>query len=227
MTYPVLPRASCRESTPTTHSTFLSSSITLGVVPAADTASSFVSVFYCLGVIEWGDVGTWVGGAGTTLAFLFAAYVYRRNLTTRREADRQSQARLFDAWVENARWEKHTPEGKEPTDSDPTMLRVETHVSNASAQSMRGVDATVVFGKSMLDPVVSLGVIPPTTPDSPNRRVFWCWSVNISPEHDFAHVLYGMMKLSLSFTDASGSRWNRTEDGELRFLYNLAEKRKD
>lgn len=38
-------------------------------------------------------------------------------------------------------------------------------------------------------------------------------------------VLSGLIELDISFTDAAGNRWSRSKDGDLRYLYNLSDRR--
>lgn len=176
--------------------------------------------------VHLGDLAEWFAAAGTVAAFVFAAFVYQRDLRARRITDRESQARLFDAWVHDSRWEErqypHSQSG-----ITYTALQVEIQVANGSAQSMRGVDVGVVFGDTPVPPAQMLKVIPPTTPDNPRTYIF-----DLPPTGDDmlkvpTESLYGALSLNLGFTDASGNRWYRSEDGELRFDYNLAHTPRD
>ena len=87
---------------------------------------------------------------------------------------------------------------------------------------MRGVDGAVFYGKTLLSTVVSLQVCPPTSPDNPKTEEFWFRSQpGLDPGAIPSEFHYGMLKMFLFFTDANGNRWERTENGRLRYLYNL------
>jgi hypothetical protein len=175
---------------------------------------------------SWGSVPEWLAAAGTILAFSFAVGVYAHDLKVRRDSDRQAQARLFDGWISSSSWEPHVPDDQDPTDGGPTELLIEVHIQNASTQNMRRVKGTLFFGKTQLKPSVSYGDVPPTTPEQRKMQPNW-----FPPQCDLelgvpSKLLKDKLKLSLSFTDASGNRWHRTENGELRFLHNLADIKK-
>ncbi len=104
------------------------------------------------------------------------------------------------------------------------MLYVTIELSNASGQSLRTVDADIAFcQQSGIQPVYMIHVVPPTTPGSLAHRYVW---LNITPTTENQKLtrehLIGLLKLNVSFTDASGNRWRRTWSGDLQYQYNVA-----
>ena len=118
-------------------------------------------------------IPAWITAVGAVAAVGAAGTVFRVDLSERRRTDRESQARLFDAWIALAMWEQHPQDDRDQYDPGPVELQVDVHVSNASGQSMRGVDVSVMRGESALGPLRMLHVIPATVPGSPVMRRLW------------------------------------------------------
>ena len=170
-----------------------------------------------------GLIPQWITAAAAVLAVMVAFTVFRNDLAQRRRIDRESQAQLFDVWIEEGRWSQVDQDGGPPR----TLLTAELRISNASGQSVRGVDGSVGYTRSGVSATFLLGVVGPTAPGSPAHRA--CRLPQEAFDYDTtlpAHLIRGLLNLDYSFTDASGNRWHRTSQGELRFIYNLANQRR-
>jgi hypothetical protein len=165
-------------------------------------------------IIDWGTFPDWVAAVGTVGAFIAAVVIFGVTVRQNRLADRRSQARLFDAWVTTARWADY-PEHSIGAVSQ--KLQVAIDCSNASGQSMRNVMADFLFANQSVDGLYDLHLIPPTTPGNLERRWFWLLSVKqTSQNREYTdRILRGFLRMNMTFTDASGSRWIRTWKGEL------------
>jgi hypothetical protein len=169
----------------------------------------------------------WVTAGATVGAVVVAWTVFRRDLSERRRTDREAQARLFDVWIEAARWEDHPPPGQDPTDGGPTEMHLILSISNGSGQSVRSVDCGVYYGETKLSSNVGLGIIQPNAPNLLTKKE--CWfppTAQLNPETIPSDILRGALMLDYGFGDASGNRWFRTNTGELKLLYNLSDRTK-
>jgi hypothetical protein len=165
------------------------------------------------------SIPEWGAAIGTVGTLAFGVGAYALDSAKRRKSSRQAQARLFDAWVDGARWADYP----DPLTGTVTpKLLVKIALSNASGQSMRGVDAEVTFGNVPVPTPFLLYTIPPTAPDHLAYREIWL-NVERTPEHANLSntMLRGLLKLSMTFTDASGNRWHRTWSGDLQYRYNV------
>ena len=83
---------------------------------------------------------------------------------------------------------------------------------------MRNVMADFLFANERVDGLYDLHLIPPTTPGNLERRWFWLLSVEQTSENrEYTdRILRGFLRMNMTFTDASGSRWIRTWNGELK-----------
>lgn len=169
--------------------------------------------------LNLGDIPEWIGGVGTASALLFAAFSYWNDRRRRREERRAEQARLFDAWVTEV---SRTTISLE--DDGEEILALTVHLSNASSRSFRGVTLGFSVCGVKISPLVEVHVVPPTgeKPLEMHLAVGMPPNVDVDVESRF---LVGMTNVGMSFTDASGNRWHRSGDGELRFLYNLADRK--
>lgn len=162
----------------------------------------------------------WITAAGATAAVTIAFTVFRSDLRQRREAEKRSQARLFDLWVSNTQWRVDQPPDAGPTE----YLFVEFNISNASGQAIRGVDVHVTHGSGSHLSLVNFGVVPPTAPGAPKDGSTWIApSDGFTPESAPSTFAKGLLHLDVEFTDASGNRWSRSNRGRLTLLYNLTE----
>ena len=161
-----------------------------------------------LGAWQWGTVPEWLAAIGTvgTLLYFAASYINDRRLA--REEWRQSQARLFDAWLESV-----SIEGDE--------RHYTVRLSNASGQAIRNVDIGVELGGQRIA-TAEWGTVPPTAPGDRNDAIV---TEALGPSSLWLNASEDIVRdgttVLTSFVDASGNRWHRTGKGELRFLYNL------
>jgi hypothetical protein len=168
---------------------------------------------------DLGNVPEWIGACGTALALLFAAFSYGYDRHRGREERRAEQAHLFDAWVTEVQ-----PTTVSLEDHGEEALGITVHLSNASSRSFRGVTLNFVVGSETCAPV-DVHVVPPTGVRSVEMQLAVPLPVGIDVGLRSRHLV-GMTKVAMSFTDASGNRWHRTGDGDLRFLYNLSARAK-
>jgi hypothetical protein len=170
---------------------------------------------------NWGTVPEWIAGMGTALAFGFAAIAFSHDLNARRDEDRKSQARLVDAWVAEAHWQPQTNE-------ESYVLVVTVQASNGSSQTVRAVGVDVEFHHQRLFGGSLAPVIPPTQPGTEPTYVlnfsgFDSQYVSKIPDNRL-RFYFG---LSIDFVDAAGNRWIRTQDGALRWLYNVTDRARE
>ena len=89
----------------------------------------------------------WITAVGTAGAFVTASVVYATDRSRRRLDAQASQARLFDAWIESARW--MPDEDVDNWDGEPNYssdIDVSIRLSNGSAQAFRTTDVYVLRG---------------------------------------------------------------------------------
>jgi hypothetical protein len=152
--------------------------------------------------IQWGDVGTWVGGIATALA-LFLTYVLlritRREQTAQQDEQRRAQARLISAWPAGA---KHDGDG--PRDSVTIVLQNE---SNEPIYSLRAAVGRAWTGEKIGYREARLDyIMPPKSKQEQPVPVDWPRlpdGAQISPP------------VELIFSDAAGKFWHRDRYGAL------------
>ena len=180
--------------------------------------------------LPFGDWATWATAVASFLAFLgvltglLVERVARRSDIARvdaryREDENRrhldaisAQARLVDAWISGANWE---------LDFENPSLSVEVDVtfSNGSSQAIRGVMLELAWEDSP-GASFSCGVIPPNELGiRVGRKVGPIFApAGTKPGSLPNEFLPGIMRLSLSFTDAIGNLWLRDSRGVLTLL---------
>jgi hypothetical protein len=155
-----------------------------------------------------GAVPAWLAAVGTVGTLSFVTWTWNHDRQHRHIESRQSQARLFDAWVQGGH-------------SDGANRFYIVRLSNASDQAIRNVDIGLEVGGVGVG-IYTWGVVPP------NASGVVC-DPQITESLGPASPSLGQKfrescrsrKRSLSFVDASGIRWHRTAKGQLRLLYDL------
>jgi hypothetical protein len=137
--------------------------------------------------------------------------IYQRDRKRGRYENLRAQARLFDAWISGASWQRGGPVG----DTFLPTIDFTVSFSNSSPQAVRSVEIDIC--RQEMSQTFKCGVVPPTGPGTPYSRCFplsdFPGSEPGSPEDKF---LAGFYTLLVSFVDAGGNRWFRDSQGNLR-----------
>jgi hypothetical protein len=158
--------------------------------------------------IQWGDVATWVGSIGTTLAFfatLILLVITRQEQKVAREDDRRAQARQVSAWCEHVR----------PASGDGSHA-VTVKVQNWSDEPVYGMRVAVGAEWSGQDiafaEVPGLGYVTP-----PKYRNDHTVALTLTPMPGGGYDK--SPPVEMIFNDASGGRfWRRDRYGGLTQL---------
>jgi hypothetical protein len=164
--------------------------------------------------VQWGDVGTWVGGLATAGGLAFTGLALRAQLGQLRlqadqvrEADadrrrvneehRQSQASMIAAWAaDDSIWGQSTQ--RSPRDA---FIRYRNASESPAWEGVVTVDTSALAGKPATI-VRTIGVIPPATIDELVLDVG-------APVGDL------LLPVEITFRDANGILWCRTAKGHL------------
>lgn len=148
---------------------------------------------------DWGSVPDWLAAVGTLAAFAVALRLLAKELAARREYEgdrRRAQARLISTW----------DTFPEPDPHDSSVYWFYVVVKNASEEPVYRVSVV------MEEP----GSIFAETTGSPNARMeFFTVAPGESDRLGFRMPEHRSGRLTLSFTDAAGRRWERYPDGRL------------
>ena len=170
-------------------------------------------------------IPAWIAAVATAGAVVVAFTVFRSDLNN--VAGRTLNIKLGSLTYGLLRqWMQEEKVAGQPLTT--TGLSVGVRISNASGQSVRGVDGRITYGGKDLEPVFMFGDIGPTAPDFGSRRMCEFPMSRLPDDVDVTlqpNIVKGLLA-SYSFTDASGNRWHRTNVGELRYLYNLSGKKR-
>ena len=164
-----------------------------------------------MSAVQWGTIPEWVAGVGTAGAFISVVIIYRRDRKKERDENLRAQARLIDAWISSATWQRGGPFG----DTFLPTIVFTISFSNSSPQAVRSVEIDIC--RDEMSQTFRCGIVPPTGPGTPYSRRFPLsdlpGSEPGSPEDRF---LAGLYTLLVSFVDAGGNRWFRDSQGNLR-----------
>lgn len=165
--------------------------------------------------MDWGDVPTWLGGIGTTLAVIVALWQSGGETRKRRRDERMSQARQVAAWIEPGDLVPNTDDKPELGDRE-----VAVHIKNGSdvpiytvivvlvplkgTKAERGEDVVYV-GPEMASHMV-FSVVPPGIYETTFALPPWA---NKEDQRTGAEI---------AFMDSAGRSWARRGNGELKSL---------
>lgn len=152
--------------------------------------------------IQWGDVGTWIGGAATAFALILTYLllrITRREQSEQHDEQRKSQARLISAW----------PTAKEHDGDSPrdTVTIVLQNASNEPIYSLRAAVGWAWTGENIDYQELRLDYVMP--PKSRQRKL-----ISI----DWPRLPGGSQTsppVELIFSDAAGKYWHRDRYGSL------------
>lgn len=160
---------------------------------------------------QWGTIPEWVAGVGTAGAFVSVVIIYRRDRKKSRDENLRAQARLFDAWISSACWQRGGPHGETVL---PT-IDFTISFSNSSPQAVRSVEIEIC--RDDMSQIFTCGVVPPTGPGTPySQRLTLSDLPGSEPGSPADKYLAGLYTLLVSFVDAGGNRWSRDSQGNLR-----------
>jgi hypothetical protein len=143
------------------------------------------------GQVQWGNVGTWVGGLATGLAFLATTIVITATFRDRV----RDQARLVSAWIHSIAF----------VGGDTPYRQVQIRFRNGSVEPVYRLRLIEVKDGSKVAETVGQATVPPMGPgESQDGGPFR------APDDD------SPLGVVVEFTDARGRHWRRKEDGRLR-----------
>jgi len=154
--------------------------------------------------VQWGDIATWVGSIGTTLAFL-ATFVLlvitRQEQKSAREEDRRAQAREVSAWCVHVR---------------PASGEVTVTVQNSSDEPVYGIQVAVgAKWSSQMVEFAKVDDLSYVTP--PKYQKDHTAHLDLSPMPGGGYE--ESLPVEIVFNDASGGRfWRRDRYGGLTRL---------
>jgi hypothetical protein len=164
-----------------------------------------------MGPAQWGTIPEWVAGVGTAGAFVSVVIIYQRDRKMGRYENLRAQARLIDAWISSAKWQRGGTHG----DTILPTIDLTISFSNSSPHAVRSVEIEICRDET--SEIFQCGVVPPTGPGNPESRTCPVPAPPGSePGTPGSEFLAGLYTLLVSFVDAGGNRWSRDSQGNLR-----------
>lgn len=154
-----------------------------------------------LGLVQWGDVGTWAGAVFTGLVFLVALWLLvlqRRDIKQLQSEKRSEQARMVTAWASSLH-----------------VAVLSVGYQNQSPEAVYDVVVKIPDDRER-GAFIShrLGIVPPGTKSVANITLPLQPAYNVKAEN---------IPVSMSFRDSAGRPWTRNPFGVLSEFAPLAE----
>lgn len=176
-------------------------------------------------MLDWGDVPSWLGGLGTTAAFIVAFCGQRKERGDRQEAireeredrqediqrleDKEHQSRQVAAWIEKTGGSSQEDEARE-------AAREVVFLQNTSHMPIYNVVVTLVSGTSVGSTTGEQMV--ETDPKTMSRRVFLVLPPGLHEtemEQQVPDGSFARYTVEVAFTTTDGKHWARRGTGRL------------